>query len=208
MNTLQNTKQSSTKPLAKTLQKLSLSALLMASLSVTTAFADDYVIDAKGMHASIQFKISHLGFSWLWGRFNDFSGTFSYDEKNAGASKVNVTVKTGSVDSNHAERDKHLRSDDFLDVKDFPEAIFVSTGFSEAKDGKATLKGKLTLHGVTKDIELDVNQVGAGKDPWGGYRRGFEASTRLKLKDYGIKKDLGPASAELELIISLEGIKQ
>ncbi len=70
------------------------------------------------------------------------------------------------------------------------------------------MKGKLTLHGVTNDVELEVAEVGAGKDPWGGFRRGFEGSTRLKLKDYGIKKDLGPASAELELIIALEGIKQ
>jgi polyisoprenoid-binding protein YceI len=215
MNTLQNTNKTNktnTKRLPKTLGKLSLNALLMTSLATamftTTAYADDYVIDNKGMHASIQFKISHLGYSWLWGRFNDFSGTFSYDEKDAGASKVKVVVKTGSVDSNHAERDKHLRSDDFLDVKKFPEATFVSTGFVEGKDGKATLKGKLTLHGVTKDVELDVVKIGAGKDPWGGYRRGFEGSARLKLKDYGIKKDLGPASAELELIIVLEGIKQ
>lgn len=112
------------------------------------------------------------------------------------------------MDSNHAERDKHLRSDDFLDVSKFPEAKFVSTSFVEGSDGKAKLKGNLTLHGVTKEVELDVTHVGAGKDPWGGFRRGFEAKTRLALKDYGIKKNLGPASAELDLIIAVEGIKQ
>ena len=189
----------------KTLLSLSLATALIASASL---YAEDYAVDKKGAHASIQFKISHLGYSWLWGRFNDFDGSFSYDEKDKAASKVAVTVITNSVDSNHAERDKHLRSDDFLDVSKFPEAKFVSTSYSEGVDGKAKLTGNLTLHGVTKEVVLDVTHIGGGKDPWGGYRRGFEAQTRLALKDYGIMKNLGPASAELDLIISLEGIRQ
>ena len=189
----------------KTLLSLSLATALIASGSL---YADDYAIDKEGAHASIQFKISHLGYSWLWGRFNDFDGTFSYDEKNKSASKIAVTVQTKSVDSNHAERDKHLRGEDFLDVKEFPEAKFVSTSYIEGKDGKASLKGNLTLHGVTQEVQLDIVPIGAGKDPWGGYRRGFEGQTRIALKDFGINKDLGPASAELDLIISLEGIKQ
>lgn len=191
--------------LRNTLLTVSLATVLITSGSL---FADEYAIDKKGAHASIQFKISHLGYSWLWGRFNDFDGSFSYDEKNKSASKIAVTVKTNSVDSNHAERDKHLRSDDFLNVDKFPEAKFVSTSYAEGSDGKATLKGNLTLHGVTKEVVLDIAQVGAGKDPWGGFRRGFEGQTRIALKDFGITKNLGPASAELDLIIALEGIKQ
>lgn len=197
------------KSLKNTLLNVSVAGVLATSLAVSsTALADDYVIDKKGMHASIQFKISHLGYSWLWGRFNDFGGKFNYDEKDTAASKVAVTIKTASVDSNHAERDKHLRSDDFLDVKKFPEAKFVSTSYSEDKDGKAKLKGNFTLHGVTKEIEIDVTKIGAGKDPWGGYRIGFEGQTRIALADYGITKNLGPASTELDLIIAVEGIKQ
>ncbi len=184
---------------------LSLSAALLAS---GTAFAADYAIDKKGAHAFIQFKIKHLGYSWLWGRFNDFDGSFSYDEKNTGVSKIEVTVQTKSVDSNHAKRDKHLRSDDFLDVAKYPEAKFVSTAYVEGIDGKAVLKGNLTLRGITKEVSVDIHKVGEGKDPWGGYRSGFEGTMTIKLKDYGIKKDLGPASAELELLISLEGIRQ
>ena len=193
------------KTIKKTLVGLSLSAAILISPAI---FADDYAIDKKGMHASIQFKISHLGYSWLWGRFNDFDGSFSYDAKNKAASKVSVTVNTKSVDSNHAERDKHLRGSDFLDVATYPEATFVSTSYVEGADGKAKLKGNLTLHGVTKKVELDVTKVAEGKDPWGGYRSGFEAVTNLKLKDYGINKNLGPASASLELIIALEGVKK
>jgi len=193
------------KLIKKTLLTLSLTGALMSSAQIMAA---DYVIDTKGMHASIQFKISHLGFSWMWGRFNDFKGTFSYDDKNTAASKVAITVMTKSVDTNHAERDKHLRSDDFLDVKKFPEASFVSTAYTESSDGKATLTGKLTLHGVTKDVKVAVEKVGGGKDPWGGYRQGFTGTTRIALKDFAIKKNLGPASAELDLIINFEGVRQ
>ena len=193
------------KLIQKTLLSASLATALIASGSL---FADDYAIDKKGAHASIQFKISHLGYSWLWGRFNDFDGSFSYDEENKGASTISVTVNTKSVDTNQAERDKHLRADDLLDVEKYPEAKFVSTGYVEGSDGKATLKGNLTLHGVTKEIEVKVAHIGGGKDPWGGFRRGFEGQTRIALKDFGITKNLGPASAELDLIFSFEGIKQ
>jgi len=193
------------KTLRNTLIGLTLSSALFASANI---FAEDYVIDSKGMHASIQFKISHLGYSWMWGRFSDFEGAFSYDDKDKAASKIAVTVKTASVDSNHAERDKHLRSDDFLEVDKYPEAKFVSTSYTEGSDGKAVLKGNLTLHGVTKEVEVAVSPVGAGKDPWGGYRRGFEGKTRIALKDYNIKMNLGPASAELDLIFEFEGVRK
>jgi polyisoprenoid-binding protein YceI len=170
--------------------------------------AEDYVIDTKKAHAFIQFKISHLGFSWLLGRFNRFEGSFSYDEKNESASKVDVTIDTASVDTNHAERDKHLRSDDFLDVKKFPKATFQSTSFTPKGDGKALLTGDFTLHGVTRPVEIAVKHIGAGPDPWGGFRRGFEGRTRLALKDFGIDFNLGPASKEVELFLSIEGIRK
>jgi polyisoprenoid-binding protein YceI len=170
--------------------------------------ADDYVIDTKGAHASIKFRVQHLGYSWLYGRFNEFDGKFSYDQKQPENASVEVTIKTSSVDSNHAERDKHLRSDDFLHVDKYPEAKFVSTGFTPGKDGNGVLKGNLTLHGVTKPLEIDVEFIGAGDDPWGGYRVGFEGTTRFAMADFGIVKDLGPKSKDVEMILSVEGIKQ
>ena len=191
--------------LKQSLLALSLSSALFSSAMTNAA---DYQIDTKGAHASIQFKISHLGYSWLWGRFNDFDGTFSYDEKNKSAAKISMTVKTKSVDTNHAERDKHLRSNDFLNVKKYPQAKFVSTHYQADENGKGILTGNFTLHGVTKKVHLNIAQVGAGNDPWGGFRRGFEGTLRIALKDYGITKNLGSASAKLDLIISLEGIKQ
>ena len=190
------------------INKLAVFALATTVLLSTQALADKYVIDTKGAHAFIQFRIQHLGFSWLTGRFNTFSGGFEYEEKNPDKASVVVEIDTASIDSNHAERDKHLRSDEFLDVEKYPKAKFVSTSFSEKGDGTAVLEGNLTLHGVTKPVTIDVQHIGHGQDPWGGYRRGFEGRTRIALADFGINYDLGPKSKELELMLSIEGIRQ
>lgn len=184
---------------------LSAAVLVLSSKSV---MAEDYAIDSKNAHAFIQFKISHLGYSWILGRFNRFDGTFSYDEKNPPASKVKVTVDTASVDTNNAERDKHLKGEKFFEVKKYPEAVFVSRAYEPKGDGTAVLKGDFTLHGVTRPMEIKVRQVGAGKDPWGGFRRGFEGSAKFALNDYNINTDLGPASKEVELFLSMEGIRK
>ena len=189
----------------KTLATISL--LTLASLALPTQAAD-YTIDTKGAHAVIQFKISHMGFSWLVGRFNKFDGEFSFDEKNPKAAKVEVNIDTTSVDSNHAERDKHLRSKDFLDVEKFPTAKFVSTSYSAKGKNQGVLKGKLTLHGVTKDISINVKHIGAGNDPWGGYRSGFEGNVTLTLADFGINYNLGPASKTVEMFLGVEGIRK
>lgn len=170
--------------------------------------AERYVIDTEKAHAFVQFKISHLGYSWVLGRFNDFEGSFDYDESNPSASTVSVTLNPASVDSNFAERDKHLRGKDFLKVDEFKTATFNSTSYEVTGENKALLKGDLTLRGVTRPIVIDVTQIGAGDDPWGGYRRGFEGTTRLTLADFGIPMNLGPASQEVELFLSVEGIRQ
>ena len=187
---------------------LGMLVLATALLSPAQAAEEKYVIDTKDAHAFVQFRIKHLGYSWLYGRFNDFSGTFTYSEADPSTSSVEVVIKTASIDSNHAERDKHLRSDEFLDVEKFPEATFKSTSYEETGFNKSTLTGDLTLHGVTKSVTLDVDRIGNGPDPWGGYRRGFEGRTKIKLADFGITKNLGPASRELELTLSVEGIRQ
>jgi len=185
-----------------------LTAGLVLSLSSQAFSAENYQIDIKGMHAFIEFKIKHLGYSWLKGRFNDFDGQFVYDGDNIEKSSVNVTIKTASVDSNHGERDKHLRSDDFLNVKKHPTATFKSTKVVDKGEGKADIHGDLTLNGVTKKVVIDAEEIGAGEDPWGGFRRGFMGTTSIALKDYNIDFNLGPASEEVELILNIEGVRQ
>ncbi len=189
----------------KALSTIALTAGVMGfALPVMAA---DYLIDTKGAHAAINFKVSHLGYSFVTGRFDDFGGSFSYDAAKPEATKVDVTIKTSSVNSNHAQRDKHLRSGDFLSTGQFPEARFVSTRLEALGDNTAKLYGTLTMKGISKDVVIDVNKHGEGKDPWGGYRAGFSGTTSIALADFKMM-NLGPASANVELTLEVEGIKQ
>jgi polyisoprenoid-binding protein YceI len=182
-------------------------ALLLAS-SVPMAQAADYVIDTQGAHAFIQFKVSHLGYSWLHGRFNTFSGNFSYDAAKLADAKISLEIDTKSVDSNHAERDKHLRSADFLNVDKQPKATFVSSKVVPGADGKFDLVGQFTFNGVSKEIVIKASKTGEGNDPWGGYRAGFHGTTEIKLTDFGIKNILGPASETVYLDLVVEGVRK
>ena len=186
---------------------LALGITAAATLAPLTQAAT-YTIDTKGAHAFVQFKIQHLGYSWLLGRFNTFEGEFEYDAAAPEKSEIEVTIDTASIDSNHAERDKHLKGSDFLNVSKFPKSTFKSTGFKSTGDGEGVISGDFTLHGVTKNISFPVKLIGEGKDPWGGYRAGFEGKTTLKLADYGIDYNLGPASTHVEIELHIEGIRQ
>lgn len=191
------------------MKKIISTALLAATLPfAANSFAADYVIDTKGAHAAINFSVSHLGYGWVVGRFNEFEGTFSYDAGKPEDSSVEVTIDTTSIDSNHAERDKHLRGGDFLDVDKFSEATFKSTSFKMSDGKKGSLLGDLTLHGVTKPVTIDVTMSGMGKDPWGGERAGFSGTTSINLSDYGIKNILGPASETIDLNLYVEGVQK
>ncbi|MDH4610040.1 YceI family protein [Pseudomonas sp. BN102] len=189
--------------LKKTFAALTLGTALFAG----QAMAADYVIDKEGQHAFVNFEIGHLGYSYIYGTFKDFDGNFSFDEKNPEASKIKVNLKTASVDTNHAERDKHIKSADFLNVSKNPIATFESTSVKSTGQGTADVTGNLTLNGVTKPVVIQAKFVGEGDDPWGGYRAGFKGATTIKLKDFAIQKDLGPASQEAQLIISFEGVR-
>ncbi|MGH1539520.1 MAG: YceI family protein [Arenicella sp.] len=192
------------------MKKLLSTVAITLLLSSAQLFAApiNYQIDIKGAHASINFKIKHLGFSFLTGRFNSFSGTFIYDKETPENSEINITIDTNSVDSNHQKRDKHIRSEDFLFTEKFPEATFKSTSYTATNDTSGTLSGTLTLRGISKDISINITKIGEGNDPWGGHRVGFEGSTLLKLKDFGIPKYLGPQSETVELNLHIEGIRE
>lgn len=190
--------------------KKHLMAVLISSAMLLPAAANaaDYVIDTQGAHASIQFKVSHLGYSFVVGQFNEFAGDFSFDAAKLADSAINVKINTKSVDSNHAERDKHLRGPDFLNTDKFPEASFKSTSVVDKGNGQFVLNGDFTFNGVTKPLAIDAVAIGEGKDPWGGYRAGFSGTTTFAMKDYGVKMDLGPASANVELSLVVEGVKK
>lgn len=179
--------------------------LCLTTLMSSLATAADYTIDTSGAHASVNFKISHLGYSFIKGRFNEFRGSFSFDANDIESSKVSVVIDTKSIDTNHAERDKHIRSGDFIDASKYTEAQFTSTRVTQTKDKMVQIEGDLLLHGVSKPIVIEAEFIGEGDDPWGGYRAGFIGTTRLELADFGIPV-MGPASyADMELHI--EGIR-
>ncbi|HET8706309.1 MAG TPA: YceI family protein [Pseudomonadales bacterium] len=186
---------------------LALPAAALVSVEAQAA-PETYVLDTKANHAFIQFKIKHLGYSWLLGEFKTFTGEFTLDPDAIEKSSVKAEIDVASVDTNHAERDKHLRSADFFDVEKFPKATFVSTSVKKTGDKTADVTGNFTLKGVTKPITLKATYIGGGDDPWGGHRQGFELTGEIVLKDFNINYNLGPASQSALIYISAEGVKK
>ncbi len=180
-------------------------AAVFAAMSSVVANAAEYKVDLS--HSAINFKTKHLGLSWLTGRFNKFEGTMTYDPA-AGpdVQGISIVIDTTSLDTNWADRDKHLRGADFFNVDKFPTATFKSTGYAGDANG-GTLTGDLTLLGVTKSISFEIKKIAEGDDPWGGYRAGFEGSYTLKRADFGMDYNLGPAAENIELDLLIEGIK-
>lgn len=182
------------------MKKTTLALTLGSALFTLQAHAapEKYEIDPG--HFVIQFKVPHLGYSYVIGTFNDIKGSYVYDSDTGEISDVTVTVGTDSLDSDHGERNKHLRSADFLNTSEHSEATFQSTGWA---DGKLT--GDLTINGETQEITLPITKVGEGGDPWGNYRSGFETSFDLKFSDYGIPDKVAGSA---KMYIAGEGVKQ
>ena len=180
-------------------------AVVALILAAPLANAADYKIDPG--HSFIEFKIQHLGYSWLYGRINSISGEFSHDPAKPAESKISVDIDATSVDTNHEKRDAHIRNEDFLNVDKFPKASFKSTGYT-GTETEGTMTGDLTLHGVTKSISIKIEKLGEGKDPWGGYRAGFVGFVTLDRRDFGVDRNLGPKSWTMELELGIEGIRK
>ncbi len=141
-------------------------ALSAAALATAgQALAEEYIVDTEGQHAFIQFKINHLGYSYILGNFEEFQGRFHYDADDLESASVEMEVQVNSLNSNHAERDRHFLSDDFLSAGQYPTATFVSTGFEPTGDNEGVLTGDLTLKGETREIEMPVRLMGEGEDP-------------------------------------------
>jgi polyisoprenoid-binding protein YceI len=157
------------------------------------------------VHSTMVFKVKHLGTSNFYGRFNDISGNFVFDPGEPKKSSVAIEVKAESIDTNNAKRDQHLKGPDFFAVKQFPAIAFKSADVKKSPDGSFEVKGQLTLHGVTKDLTLKVEQTGSGKDPFGaGKRTGFETTFKVKRSDFGMKFMPEAIGDEIDVIVSLE----
>ena len=171
-----------------------------------SAMAAPYAIDDD--HSAVIFKANHLGFSHTYGRFNDISGTFQWDSAAPTAGNLSVTIKADSIDSDHEKRDQHLRNPDFFNAAQFPVITFESSSIADKGNGVYAVTGTLSLHGVSKEITVDLEKVGEGTDPWGGYRAGFHTSFSINRSDFGMTYMADGIADEIGLTISLEGIRQ
>jgi polyisoprenoid-binding protein YceI len=137
-------------------------------------------------HSNVQFAVRHMMFTTVHGRFHDVDGTVRWDESDPSRSQVEVSIKAASIDTGVADRDAHLRSADFLDAEHFPELSFRSTRVEPAGGKRLRISGDLTIRGTTRPVVLEAIEEGRGKDPWGGQRAGFTASTSLDRREFGL----------------------
>jgi polyisoprenoid-binding protein YceI len=171
------------------------------------ALADAWQIDQD--HSNVAFKVRHMMVSNVKGDFRRFSGVVDIDSRDVTKSKVAVNIDTASVNTGVAKRDEHLKGADFFDAGKYPTMTFVSRKVTRAGKDRLKVSGVLTLHGITKEVVLDVEGLnGAAKDPWGNLRRGATASTRISRRDFGLTwnaaLETGGVAVGDEVLISLE----
>ncbi|NVJ07216.1 YceI family protein [Myxococcus sp. AM001] len=137
-------------------------------------------------HSGIHFSVRHMVIAKVRGSFRKYSGAVSLDEQDVTKSSVAVTIETASIDSGVEQRDNHLRSPDFFDVEKFPTITFKSTKVEKASGDGLKVTGNLTLRDITREVVLEAEQLGVGKDPWGNVKAAFEAKTSVDRRDFGL----------------------
>ena len=155
----------------------------MSTSTVPRTLTGNYVVDPT--HSRIGFVARHAMVTKVRGSFNEFEGSGYFDAENPSASKAELTIQAASIDTRNADRDAHLRSNDFFDMDTHPEISFVSTNV-EAVDGSYRVTGDLTIKGVTKSVTVDFEYTGTAVDPYGNTRVGFEGQTTINRKDWGV----------------------
>jgi polyisoprenoid-binding protein YceI len=141
-------------------------------------------IDAA--HTGIHFSVRHMLVSKVRGRFAKYTGAITLDEADVTRSTIEVVIDATSIETGVPDRDTHLRSADFFDVEKYPELYFRSTRIEQVDDAHYRVIGDLTIHGVRREVVLDAEYGGRGKDPWGNERVGFVATTSLDRKEFGL----------------------
>jgi len=185
---------------------VSISTIIALALP-TFAFASTWTIDPD--HSNVGFKVRHLMVSNVKGNFEKHTGVVEINDKDITKSKVEVSIDTNSINTNVQKRDEHLRSADFFDAAKYPAMTFVSKKVAKAGKDKLKVTGDLTLHGITKQVVLDVESpTKESKDPWGNIRKGATATTKINRKDFGLvwnaALETGGVAVGEEITITLE----
>jgi polyisoprenoid-binding protein YceI len=184
--------------------KASLGVFVLLGIGAA-ATADEYVIDPA--HSGVTFKISHLGLSHVFGRFNDFGGGFTLDSGDAAKSSFKLDIKSQSIDTNNAGRDTHLRSPDFFNVKQFPAISFTSTAVKPIEGG-FEVTGDLKLHGETKPVTFSLKGGQTAEFPRGTPRTGYSTELVLKRSDFGVGRPMAALGDDVFISISFEATKK
>lgn len=187
--------------------KRSLLALgTLAVLALPAKAAETYTIDP--VHSTVIFGIKHLGVSNFYGQFTDLTGSIVFDDKNPAKSTVSLLVKASSVDTHNAKRDEHVKSPDFLNSKQFPNIAFKSKSVKKISGDTYQINGSFSMHGVTKPLSITFKKVGAGKDPKGQFRAGGQTTFTIRRSDFGMNYMQGGLGNEIQLIVSVEGVRK
>ncbi len=184
----------------------SIAGIIALTLPVV-ASASTWSIDPD--HSNVGFKVKHMMVSSVKGNFDTHTGVVEINDKDITKSKVEVSIDTSSINTNVKKRDDHLRSADFFDVAKYPTMTFVSKKVAKAGKDRLKVTGDLTLHGVTKQVVLDVEgPTKESKDPWGNIRKGATATTKINRKDFGLvwnkALETGGVAVGEEIAITLE----
>jgi polyisoprenoid-binding protein YceI len=156
----------------------------MSTVTATTTPTGTYAIDPT--HSRIGFVARHAMVTKVRGSFNEFEGSGYFDAEDPGRSHLQLTIQAASIDTRNADRDGHLRSNDFFDMEHHPEITFVSTAVEQTAPDRYRVTGDLTIKGVTKPVAVDLEYTGAALDPFGNQRVGFEGKTVVNRKDWGV----------------------
>ena len=194
-------------PRSKSLGALVLLAGIVVLLGVgSIQAAEKYEID--GSHSQVVFRVKHLGVSYNYGRFNDISGSYTFDPASPGQSSFDVTIKAESIDTHSEKRDQHLKSPDFFNAKQFPVIRLTSKSIKKSGENGFEAVGELSLHGVKKEVTVKIDYVGSGDDPWGNYRSGFEAKLVVDRTDFGMEYMPDGVGTEVTVMVNIEGIRK
>jgi polyisoprenoid-binding protein YceI len=185
------------------------SLALLFSMPAGGRAADTYAIDPA--HTSVVFSVGHTGLSYTYGMFRQAGGGYLFDKANPANCRFALEIQTESIDTNHPERDKHLRTPDFLNTQQFPTITFESTSCALATNAPAgsvvyNVTGNLTIHGVTRQVTLPLRMLGEGKGPFGDQRTGFLCQVEIKRSDYGMRNHLDLVGDAVGITISFEGV--
>ncbi len=191
------------------LHSIVLVCLILASSPIAHA-ADNYKLDPA--HTSVIFGVSHMGFSYTYGRFNEVAGNYILDQENPANSQFQLTINAGSIDTGNEKRDEHLRGPDFFNVKQFPLITFqskqVSASKNEAGETVYEVTGDLTIHGVTRSVPISLRLLKTGEGMQGETRTGFLCEKHLMRTEYGMTNMVPAVGDEIAVTISFEGVKE